>query len=104
MEKGNISKTKRLLKRILIIIIFIVIAWFCLTLYELYRVKTDHRPIICFNEIKDVESSTEYSKTCYGILYKYREYYYQENDKLSAREFTLFFKEFKRELPDNQTE
>ena len=102
MENGNLSKTKRTLKYILILIIFIVLAWFCLTLFELYRVKTDHRPMICFNEIKDIENNVEYSKTCYGILYKYREYYYQDNDKLSAREFTLFFKEFKREIPQNE--
>lgn len=52
--------------------------------------------MFCLNEVKDVEDNDEYSLTCYGILYKYREYHYNETDELSAREFTLVFKEFAR--------
>ena len=104
MENENIGKNKKIFKSILIIIVIITLIWFCITLFELYRVKTDNRPIICFNEVKDVENDMEYSKTCYGLLYKYREYYYKESNTISAREFTLFFKEFKRENPQYETE
>ncbi len=97
MENKN-KKLLSKLKVILFILIIITIAWFSLTVYEFYRVKTDKKPIVCFHETRDVESSSEYSLTCYGILYKYREYYMNDDDSLSAREFTLFFKEFKREV------
>jgi len=93
------DKNKKLLSRLKIILIIILILsaiWFGLTIYEFYRVKSERRPIICMHEVKDVESNSEYSRTCYGILYKYREYYMNDDDSLSAREFTLFFKEFKR--------
>lgn len=79
------------------IILFIIFCWFCLVIFEYTRVKTDKRPIVCFNEIKDVEDDDEYSKMCYGLLYKYKEYYYKDTNKMSARELTLFFLDFKRQ-------
>ena len=71
-------------------------------MYNFSRVKNEKRPIMCFFEVKDIESEKEYSKTCYGLLYKYREYYYNSSDEISAREFTLFFKEFAREVDQNE--
>ena len=90
MESG--TKKRKIIKVIIIIIAIIIVAWFCLALSEYYRVRIDKRPLICFGEKKDIESEKEYSKTCYGIFYKYREYYYNESNEMSAREFTLFFK------------
>lgn len=96
-EEKNLRKRK-VIKIISYIILAIVVLWFSLVLIEMYRVKTDRKPLLCFNEIKDVEDDDEYSLTCYGILYKYREYHYNDSDALSAREFTLFFKEFERKI------
>ena len=92
------KKILNIIKTIAIVLVIIVVIWFSFTLIEFYRVKSDKRPIVCFNEKKDTESSDEYSLTCYGLLYKYREYYMNDDDSLTAREFTLFFKEFKREV------
>ena len=47
--------------------------------------------------LKHIEDD-EYSKMCYGILYKYKEYYYNDNDVLSARELVLFFQDFERRI------
>lgn len=91
-------KVRKTLKIISFVILTIVILWFALVLTEMYRVKIEKRPIICINEVKDIEDDDEYSLTCYGILYKYREYHYNSDDSLSAREFTLVFKEFERKL------
>lgn len=75
----------------------IILLWFSLVIYEYYRVKTDKKPFVCIGNVKDTETDSEYSLTCYGILYKYREYRYKDDDSLSAREFTLVFKDFDRE-------
>ena len=99
MEKGNQEKqnTWITIMKVSAVTIFIVaILWFSLVLIELYRVKKDSKPIFCFNEVKEIEDNDEYSLTCYGILYKYREYHFIKDDALSAREFTLVFKEFDR--------
>ena len=98
------DKKKTIFKILGIILLCIVLLWFALVLYNFYRAKNDNKPILCFHEIKDIESETEYSKTCYGILYKYREYYYTESNEMSAREYTLFFKEFAREVNQDETE
>ena len=100
MENSN-KKIKNVIKFILIFITIIVVAWFGLVIYEYYRVKIDKRPLICLHEKSDTEGINEYSKTCYGILYKYREYYTIDGDQMTAREFTLSFKEFKRKV-DNK--
>ena len=98
------SKGKKIIKIVLIVLVCVVLVWFSFTLYEFYRVRSDHRPLICFNEVKDTENTEEYSKTCYGLLYKYREYYMISDDSMSAREFTLFFKDFKREVKVYETQ
>ena len=90
------SKVKLITGILLALILFIIILWFCLTIYEYNRVMKDKRPIICLNEVKDIESDKEYSITCDGILYKYREYYSNDTDALMARELIFSFKEFKR--------
>ena len=95
------TKKRKIIKIISFIILILVILWFSLVLYEMYRVKTDRKPIICINEVKDLEDNDEYSLTCYGILYKYREYHMNESDELSAREFTLIFKDFARKMGIN---
>ena len=99
-EKSN--KIKKYIKVISLVLLSIVIIWFSLMLVELYRVKSDKRPIICVNQIKDVEDDDEYSITCYGILYKYREYHYNIDDAISAREFTMVFKDFERKLGETE--
>ena len=93
-------KRRKTIKIISFIIGLIVILWFTLVLTEMYRVQTERKPLVCINEIKDIEDDDEYSLTCYGILYKYREYHYTNDDALSAREFTLVFKEFERKIED----
>ena len=103
MSQNTEEKQEKIIKNIKVIwfiILGIVILWFSLVLVELYRVKIDKRPLICVNEVKDIEDDDEYSLTCYGILYKYREYHYNSDDSISAREFTLVFKEFERKLDD----
>lgn len=97
VEEEEKSKKKR--KKWLIIggiILTIVIIWFIWALYEENRVHHDKSTIICWNKTKDIENEKEYSITCYGILYKYREYYLKETKKMSAREFTFLFKDFER--------
>ena len=101
--EDNHNKALGFLKVILMILLILVVAWFCLTLVEFYRVKKDKRPIICSKMKQDVENTEEYSLTCYGVLYKYREYYRNEDDSMTAREFTLYFKEFKREVAEYET-
>ena len=100
---GNHNKTLNFVKWLMIILLILVIIWFGITLVEFYRVKTDRKPIICSKMKRDVENNEEYSLTCYGILYKYREYYNNADDSMTAREFTLFFKEFKREVAGYET-
>lgn len=97
MEDVKIIKKRIKLKILGYILLIIAFLWFSLAVFEMYRVKDNKRPLICFNYKEDIEDNDEYSKTCHGILYKYREYYYKDNNKLSAREFTLFFKEFTRD-------
>lgn len=99
-EEEIMRKTRRIKRIVLKITLFlavIVFLWFSLTVYEYYRVKMDKRPFICIGDVRDTETENEYSSTCYGVLYKYREYRYKDDDSLSAREFTLVFKEFDRE-------
>lgn len=95
---GKISKKKKRVKSFLGCLLFLIICWFSFTLYDVYRVKTGKSPTICFHIVKDIESPEEYSKTCFGLLIKYREYYLRKNDKLNAKEYTLIWKEFKREV------
>ena len=92
------DKKRLRIKYILIIIAFLCVIWLSLALVNMYLVKQDKRPVLCFNYQKSQENDNEYSYTCYGILYKYREYYYYSTDSMSAREYTLFFKEFVREV------
>lgn len=99
MEDTNTTKKRLKLKICGYILLVIVFLWFSFASYEMYRVKNHKKTLICFNEVKDVEDDDEYSKMCYGLFYKYKEYYLKSNDSLTAREFTLFFTEFKR---DNQ--
>ena len=101
MTEDKTKKIRKITKIFSFIILILVILWFALVLIEMYRVKTEKRPLICFNEIKDIEDDDEYSLTCYGMLYKYREYHFDEDDEISAREFTLVFKEFERRLGEN---
>lgn len=96
MVESKQKKTIKILRIISFVLLFIVVTWLSLTLFELYRVKKDNKPIICMNETKEVEDDDEYSVTCYGFLYKYREYFYIEDNKLSAKEFSLMFKDFHR--------
>ncbi len=95
----NIEKNNRRRKALFwgsCLILVIVLLWLMLVLFEYNRVKHEKKPVFCFNNVQEIENDKEYSKTCYGILYKYREYYFKVDDSLSAREFTLIFKEFKR--------
>lgn len=92
----KINNKVNLAKKIVLVIFAVVVLWFCLTLIEYFRVRTHHRPFLCFNETKDVADVDEYSLTCYGLLYKYREYHFIKDDALSAREFSLFFIDFDR--------
>ena len=94
--KTRNNKLLKILKILLIILSIIAILWFALVSIEFYRVKTERKPMICSKMKRDIENTEEYSLTCYGILYKYREYYKTEDGSMTAREFTLFFKEFKR--------
>ncbi len=97
VDENKSSKIKRrIIWAIAIILLVIVASWFGLTLYNYYRVNTEKKPVLCFGDTKEIEANNEYSHTCYGILYKYKEYYSTNNDALTAREFTLFFKEFDR--------
>lgn len=96
MEESK-SKLKTILRVVGILLAVLVLAWFSFVMYEYYRVNTDRRPLICFSEKKEIESKDEYSTMCYGLLYKYKEYYYVNTDTMSARELTLFFTDFKRD-------
>lgn len=92
------DKKRVRIKCILIILACICVLWLVLALVNSYFVSMDKRPILCFNYQKNIENDDEYSLTCYGILYKYKEYYYIKSEAMSAREYTLFFKEFVREV------
>ncbi len=96
-EENKTSITKqRVVWIIVIVLLVLVVGWFSLIMYNYYRVNTEKKPILCFNNVKEIETNNEYSYTCYGIFYKYKEYHSNNNDKLIAREFTLFFKDFDR--------
>lgn len=96
IEEQKSKKVRKIAKILSYILLFIALIWFSLVLIELYRVRIDKRPLVCINSIKDIEDDDEYSVTCYGPLYKYREYYYNDTNEISAKEFTLIFKEFDR--------
>lgn len=99
MDDGVNRKNDKKKKIILYITIFLgvlVLLWFILALVEYYRVNNNKSPLVCFGDSREVESESEYSISCIGIFYKYKEYYYRVDDELSAREFTLFFNEFDR--------
>jgi len=98
-DKG--VRKRKIIKILSYMVLTIVVLWFCLVLIEFYRVKIDKKPLFCFNDVKDIEDDDEYSVTCYGPLYKYREYHYNEGDDISAKEFTLIFKEFERSLEES---
>lgn len=98
-EKRNKVKSK--FRIFITIIAFMVFLWFVLVIVEFVRVDNNKKPLICSPMIKDVEDDDEYSKRCYGFGYKYKEYYYNEDDSLSARELVLFFQEFKRGYKNN---
>jgi len=89
-------KIQKIIKMVSFVLVLIIILWLSLVLFESYRVNNDKRPIICLNQVKDIEDDDEYAMTCYGILYKYKEYYYSVDDSISARELTMLFKEFVR--------
>lgn len=96
-EENRIQRKRGLVKLVLYIALFITVSWAGFTIYEYSRVKNDKDTIICFNSKKEIEDDDEYSITCDGLLYKYRRYYYIQNDKLSAREFVMFFNDDGRE-------
>ena len=97
MEKSN-RVHRGIIKFFVILLLIIVLVWFGYTIYELSRVKSGNKPSVCFHEVVDTENINEYSRTCYGVFYKYREYYRLSDDEVTAKEFTLFFKEFKRKV------
>lgn len=98
MEKTSKKhRGRKIINIILITLAVITFLWLSLLIYNYYRTKTDRRPILCFNYVEEVENTTEYTKTCYGILYKYREYYNKDSDSMTARELTLFFRDFVRD-------
>lgn len=95
--KSKKGLAKIIIKSICILLVIITLIWFSIIVYEYYRVKSDKKPVICFNQTKEPENKDEYSYVCYGLLYKYKEYYYVNTDTISARELTLFFKDFTRD-------
>lgn len=98
MNSDAEKKLRRInaIKKILMVLICILVLWFGLTTYEYYRVKLGKKPVICIGNKKDIENENEYSKMCYGLFYKYKEYYLESDDSMSAREFALFFMEWER--------
>lgn len=105
MEYDNnekLIKKVKLTKRVLLVLMIIFICWFSITIYEYYRVKTDKSPLICFNNKKISENDKEDAKVCYGLFYKYKEYYLKDTNSIEAREFTLFFTPFDRDLERNK--
>ena len=97
-RKIKLSFKKRFIRFLLVLACLGAILWFLLVMYEVKRVKNDQKPLLCYFYKNDTEAVGEYSVTCYGPLYKYKEYYLSDGDKLNAKEFTLFFKSFKREV------
>ncbi len=95
----KIAKTKVIKTVILIIMLFFLI-WFGFTTYEYYRVKTDKRTLICLHQNRKSENDDEDSMICYGLGYKYKEYYAKNTNNLTAREFALFFMPMDRNLED----
>lgn len=91
MENDNKLKKVISIKRLLLIILALILIWFCFTSYEYYRVKTDKKPLICFNKKEINENDNEKSTMCYGLFYKYKEYYYKKSGSITGREFALFF-------------
>lgn len=83
-------------KILLYILLAIFIIWFIFVVFEYCRVKSNKQPLICLNYHESIGDSDEFAYECYGLLYKYKEYYYKVDKTMSAREFTMFFTEFKR--------
>lgn len=90
------EKKKKIIFYLTLFLGIIVVLWFILCLIEYNRVHNDKKPLICFGDSREIESESEYSTSCIGIFYKYKEYYYRATDEISAREFTLFFNDFDR--------
>lgn len=86
---------KKVIGRIILIIFTISMLWLGLLFSECYRVSKNKRPFICIANKEDIESSSMYSNTCYGVFYKHREYYSSKDNLLVAREITLVYKDFK---------
>ena len=97
----NSERKRKVLKYLLYFILLIVILWFILVIIEYYRVKKDKRPLVCFSYHEVVEDDDEYAIMCYGLLYKYKEYYYKIDKTMSGRELTMFFTEFVRDTSKN---
>ena len=98
MENNDVIKKTKVIKKVLFIVMIFVFVWFSLTVFEYYRVKTNKKPIICMFSKSQSENDNENAVTCYGLFYKYREYYYKDTDELNARELTLFFMPFDRDI------
>lgn len=91
------SKNKRKgWKVFLYILLTIFILWFVFVVYEYSRVKNNKEPLVCLNYHEAVGDNDEYTYECFGLFYKYKEYYYKVDKTLSAREITMFFTEYKR--------
>ena len=75
----------------------LLIVWASFTVYEYNRVSNNKDTLVCLHKVKENETADTYSVTCYGLFYKYRKYYYINSNKISAREFTMIFNEFKGE-------
>ena len=95
MEKDK--KARKIISIVFWVLGVIVFAWFFLVVINYYLVRKDGRPVMCWNYTRENYDEDEYTLTCKGILYKYREYFYNDTNSLHARELTLFFKDFKKE-------
>ena len=91
MENDNKYKKVIIIKKILLIILVVSLIWFGFTTYEYYSVKNDKRPLICLNKKELNENNNEKSMMCYGVFYKYKEYYFKKSGSITGREFALFF-------------
>lgn len=98
--KLKLSRKKRIVRFLLVLACIGSVLWFMLVMYEVKRVQNNKQPLVCHLRRIETEGVNEYSITCYGLFYKYREYYIEDKEELNAREFTLFFKSFKREVRD----
>ena len=98
----KVVKKVKLIKKILLIVMIVFICLFSFTIYEYYRVKTDKTPLVCLNSKNISENDKEDDKVCYGLFYKYKEYYLKNTKIVDAREFTMFFTSFDRDLERNK--